>query len=404
MVNRRQRTSIGRLVCAACCGVGIAACFGIVLLLGWAGCRSDSPDLGRGVRYRYISDAEGPLSIHVLEIRRDQRDVVLTASFGEAIKGKETVPDMVAGMEPSRGSPLAAVNGDYFEFKREPRFFGAVEGLCIVDGALQTGPAGAAFCIDRDGQPSIRKVRARFTITWPDGSSTPFGLNCSTADFKSEVHASPIVLFTPDFGRSTCTTAGLELVLGPAQRDVWLPLRAGQTYTARIDKVVQTGNTEIPSDGMVLSISSKAAGKTPAVQAGDTLVLNTAFDRDMADVVTAIAGGPPLIADGEILRKGPINPERRAPRTAVGFNATSIYLAVVDGRQKTLSIGMDHRELAEFMQSLGCTDALNLDGGGSSTFWLAGRVLNSPSDGRLRPVGNCLILMRQQPAGTRTEQ
>jgi exopolysaccharide biosynthesis protein len=60
-----------------------------------------------------------------------------------------------------------------------------------------------------------------------------------------------------------------------------------------------------------------------------------------------------------------------------------------------MAAGMSHHELAGLMQRLGCTDALNLDGGGSSTLWYEGRVMNQPSDGAPRSVGNALVLMRR---------
>jgi len=67
----------------------------------------------------------------------------------------------------------------------------------------------------------------------------------------------------------------------------------------------------------------------------------------------------------------------------------------VDGRQPGTAVGMSHHELAEFMMRLGCTDALNMDGGGSSTLWYDGKVINQPSDGVPRAVGNALVLIRR---------
>jgi exopolysaccharide biosynthesis protein len=53
-------------------------------------------------------------------------------------------------------------------------------------------------------------------------------------------------------------------------------------------------------------------------------------------------------------------------------------------------------ELADFMHKLGCTEAMNLDGGGSTTFWLNGKVMNSPSDGHERHIANGLILVKKK--------
>ena len=86
----------------------------------------------------------------------------------------------------------------------------------------------------------------------------------------------------------------------------------------------------------------------------------------------------------------------RHPRTAVGWNDQVIYLAQVDGRQKDWSVGMTADELAEYLLKLGCTEAINLDGGGSSCLWFAGLIRNHPCDGFERSVANSLIVFDQR--------
>nr|WP_285719375.1 phosphodiester glycosidase family protein [Pelosinus sp. IPA-1] len=68
-----------------------------------------------------------------------------------------------------------------------------------------------------------------------------------------------------------------------------------------------------------------------------------------------------------------------------------ILLVVVDGRQEH-SIGMTLLELALLMQEFGAVDAMNLDGGGSSEMVIKGKIINKPSDGRERYVGDALII------------
>ncbi|MBI2743813.1 MAG: phosphodiester glycosidase family protein [Chlamydiales bacterium] len=123
-----------------------------------------------------------------------------------------------------------------------------------------------------------------------------------------------------------------------------------------------------------------------------------------------IGGTPLLIDDGHTITD--FSPERtrpsflteRHPRTAVGIKEDGHWLfVVVDGRQPTRSIGMTMGELANFMADLGATHALNLDGGGSSTFYLDGNVLNTPSsssednkqEGSQRPVSDALLIFTQ---------
>ena len=112
-----------------------------------------------------------------------------------------------------------------------------------------------------------------------------------------------------------------------------------------------------------------------------------------------IAGSDLLLQNGEIAldnaTKFAIN---RHPRTAVGLSdgGKTLVLVVVDGRDSQSALGMTLIELADLMRGLGCTDALNLDGGGSSEMLLRDtqtrqlRVLNAPSDGRERAVANVL--------------
>ena len=92
------------------------------------------------------------------------------------------------------------------------------------------------------------------------------------------------------------------------------------------------------------------------------------------------------------------------PRTALGLqrDGCTLWLVVVDGRQPGFSEGMSCREMAEFMQRLGCWDAMNLDGGGSSCLLLDAdgtglRVMNQPSDKGTRPVPVMLGFRRAPP-------
>jgi len=105
------------------------------------------------------------------------------------------------------------------------------------------------------------------------------------------------------------------------------------------------------------------------------------------DVTDAISGGPALMKDGrnritidEEIFFGTTIPDVH-PRTAVGIGKDGeLLLLVVDGRQR-ISRGVSLTELAGIMKSFGAVDALNLDGGGSSTFILEDELLNRPTGG-----------------------
>jgi len=124
------------------------------------------------------------------------------------------------------------------------------------------------------------------------------------------------------------------------------------------------------------------------------------------DVCEGLAGFRQLLRNKKVLDApgGPIH-----PRTALGTNPDGkvLWLVVVDGRQKGFSEGVTLEELAKIMLDLGCVDAVNLDGGGSSIMMLAKgdgslAVMNSPS-GRvngqvsIRPIPVALAI-RKKPA------
>lgn len=118
-------------------------------------------------------------------------------------------------------------------------------------------------------------------------------------------------------------------------------------------------------------------------------------------IVDAIGGGPNLVSNGavnvtydqEVFFGSGVGSTNGDPRTAIGRTSNGrIILFVVDGRT-TESIGLSLQQVAETMISLGCVDAINLDGGGSSTFVVNGAVLNYPSDGAERQVASAFAIV-----------
>jgi len=128
---------------------------------------------------------------------------------------------------------------------------------------------------------------------------------------------------------------------------------------------------------------------------------------------TAIGGAPVLLKDGkiafdftttlsgkymtnyELLQTDIFSTSIRPPRTVIGSTADNkIVLFVCDGRQGTYSDGATMLELAQIMKGIGCVNALNLDGGGSTAMIAGGALLNSPSDGSQRAVPSVVALVK----------
>jgi exopolysaccharide biosynthesis protein len=122
---------------------------------------------------------------------------------------------------------------------------------------------------------------------------------------------------------------------------------------------------------------------------------------DWAAAEDAVGGAGLLILDGRELTDW--TDERftkgfdttRHPRTLIGVAGDgAIWLVTVDGRNPLVSLGMSFTELQRLSRRLGLRSALNLDGGGSTTMWVDGQVVNRPTDAQgLRPVSEAIVVV-----------
>ena len=112
-----------------------------------------------------------------------------------------------------------------------------------------------------------------------------------------------------------------------------------------------------------------------------------------------ISGGPYLVKNNEIFID--MTAEKlqaiggRNPRTAIGYTKDNdLILIAADGREGS-SIGLTLYELASLMKSLGCTNAINLDGGGSTVMYVNGRIVNHPAQTGGIALSNALVVSRK---------
>lgn len=388
MVMRHER-SCGQVPCRPALQAWLALLLLLAAPVGVPGAPTLPKPRGSGFTYQHEEVPDKPWSIHILKVDRSRRDLGFqTLSAGGTSLGLAPLTDQLKAMPQSAGQAVAAINGDFW--RESSQVNGDPMGLQIRSGELVSAPGErSCFWIDASGAPQMGVVRPQFAVTWADGSTLPFGLN-------EERTNGGAVLYTAAAGASTRTQGGRELVLERDGDGPWLPLRAGQKLPARIRALHATGDTPLAPDTLVLSLSPAAAGRLPPVARGSRLTLETATVPDLGGVTTALGGGPALVRDGKPVTFTGSQP--RHPRTALGWNDTHLFLVVVDGRQLKLSVGMSFPELAEYLLKLGCRQALNLDGGGSSTFWVHGQVMNSPCYGKERPMANALVLVRRPPA------
>jgi hypothetical protein len=385
------------------CGTIPVLCLAVFLAApGWALAQSKSLSLAAvtsDLVYTNYRVADVPWSIHVVRLARtnSQFEIHSLHAEGSAV-GLGTVSSQIRLLDPALGTPVAAVNGDFYQ--RGGAYAGNPRGMQVVDGEVYCAPdGGVVFWIDGAGQPELENVVARFRVTWPNGTATALGLN-------EPRRPNAAVLYTPAIGPSTLTAGGRELVLEKQGDGPWLPLRMEETYQATVREIRERGNSPVPPDALVLSLGAVLARSFPNLTTGAVLKISTASIPSMAGAITAISGGPVLLQDGKRVRVRTVDSDsyifnsmsERHPRTAFGWNSKYFFLVEVDGRQWNLSAGMTLDELSNFMGRLGCEDALNLDGGGSATFWYNGRVRNRPCDGHERNVANSLVIVKKKAA------
>jgi peptidoglycan hydrolase-like protein with peptidoglycan-binding domain len=360
-----------------------------------------------GLTYREFTGS-GPIVGRVLEADLTEPTLHPTYLYPGRIAAKARLTNLTR-----RAGAVAGVNGDFFDI-------GATEaplGVGLDDGVLRNARAAgwnraATFFAGSTG------MRARLTRVFLDGTiRLPGGTRLKATNLNSPRMATDGVgIYTPAWG----TEDRSQVVDGvTVQRDRVLTAEAGESV--RLQRVPQshapapTVEVEL-THGVVTRVSSTPGG---AVAAGTTAVLGVGAgaealaDLRVGDAVdvnyrpasavdanVAITGNLVLLRDGVVV--APDNP--RHPRTAIGFSAdgTRVWLVTVDGRSDA-SVGMTYVELANLMKSLGADDALNLDGGGSTTMVAqmpgddAPSVRNAPSDGVQRPVPNGLGFVTAAP-------
>jgi hypothetical protein len=363
-----------------------------VALLGLQGAEPATND----VTYTLDRRTDVPLAISVVRVPRRSNFEIQSIHSGNAVIGLSPLSLMVNQADKSLGNPIAAINGDFYQ--RGGAFAGLPRGLQVLKGELLSPPSGGpTFWIDANDEPHLATISPSFQVTWPSGAVTPLGVNTGRRYRDA-------VLYTPSWGFSTRAAGGRELVLESTDGSQLLPLPPGRFMKARVREVRETGNTRLTTNTAVLSLGTTLASSVPRLAPGTEITLSTATFPSLKGVKAAISGGPILVKDGKGLRSFSTDDDsyetgtmdERHPRSAIGWNKDYFFLVEVDGRRRGWSIGVTLKELSSYLVRLGCTDAMNLDGGGSASLWYKGRIQSRPCDGYERPVANSIVVFQKR--------
>ena len=369
------------------------------------------PDLAPGLHlYRYDWDVETCV-LYVAEMSRHELTLHFEVALANAqVLGKETVRSM-ANRRTQRGDRrvLVAVNGGFGVLGDMRGYGGVLESLHVQDGELITQPTDTEACFGVTESGEFLSTPVEMKASLQIGEHT-LPLGCIN---QRRLDGCQVTLYTPRLGESTHTNRrrGSEVIIGGLP----LPLTPNYAHPYRVEGISRDGNSPIPRDGAVLWMSTRL--KNPSVSefnagASGTLTL-TLSPPEWNRVQHAIGGRLRLLKDGKINEtlvemhhaEKRHTPGKRAsvlnlshePRTALGYNADTLFLIVADGRQPKYSTGLTLYELASILSDLGATEAINLDGGSSSTFVVNDAVINKPSGQREREVLNAVFITADVP-------
>ena len=352
-------------------------------------------DLSRGLPagvkvYKYQSDDRRAI-FYVGEIdRRYFPTIQFKTSIARGrVLGRATVRDMIRSATKNGKNVLMAVNASFG--KLDGSYAGIVHNLHIQNSMVVSPPNRySCFGVTESGEFLMEDVKMKISMKIAGRELRVYGLNDERRSYRS------VMLYTPKFGGSTRTPDGYEIVISAP-----VPLTPKYNGKFTVREVRDSGNAPIPRDGFVLSAgrNSEAARIFSQLKVGDQGELTSLFSPEKwNDVVQAIGGNSRLVRRGKPVVDGHRghNWRKDDPRTALGYNNEKLFLMVIDGRQGGYSIGMTYNDIAEAMIELGATEAINLDGGSSSTFIVQDQVINRPSGGKERHVLNAVFITSEE--------
>ncbi|GII55216.1 hypothetical protein Pth03_36050 [Planotetraspora thailandica] len=327
---------------------------------------------------------DGPWTVRVLMIDPRAFKGSVRASLGAGVAQRETVSAMAAA-----DKAIAAVNGGFFDIHTLREFSGDPTGISVVNGKLLSEAVpGRTGLVMVGRQARVTELSTSVTATADNGAAQAVG------GLNRLPRTGELVMYTKELGRSTPADHGVEAVLDAS--GAVLKVRNAGGRVAR-------GTRVLHGVGAAAAWLDEHAAKGRTIDVTTEVTdLRTHRAIPLTPDTSIIGGAIGLVRDGETsitaARDGMANNNmivRRHPRTLAGVTVSGVLiLAVVDGRAPGTAVGASFYESAELMRWLGARDAMNLDGGGSSTMVIGRKVVNRPSDGTERGVGDALLVVR----------
>ncbi|WP_166975194.1 phosphodiester glycosidase family protein [Brevibacterium atlanticum] len=302
-----------------------------------------------------------------------------------------TTSEIMAG-GPDGKKAVAAVNGTFFDINQSwaPIYTSvSKEGMRV--GSKEPKPA---LTLD-DKKAAVSMLSAAGTLTHGGEETDLGGLN------NPELSPDSIGVYNEAWGEHTLDRP----VGGPDDlaAEIARVTVVDGTVTAASGMVDEAGDPEIPTDGQVLLGRDAGAKTLSELEVGDEVDVEIGPGED---IDLGIAGSHQILTGGAVpdLPAGDLE-DTAHPRTAVGMSkdGSELFVTTIDGRSES-SGGMSLEDMGELLADIGAYNAINLDGGGSTTMLArtagtdAPVVQNDPSDGEQRTVANALVFYSDAPA------
>ncbi len=314
----------------------------------------------------------------------------------ELLKSNDGVDilDTVPNLAKTNAQTVVAVNADFFSIYKGNKGFSL--GLEIKDNTLlqshiNTTEMAGAFL--ENNELALSYLTLNQMLVAPNGEYQEIRHRNKHTSYYGD-----LLLYTSDFNGGMSPAPGGEVVEMVVENDEVVEFRRNMPSVA------------IPENGYIITVSEGSSMfLANNFKIGDKVKIDLYATPSLDNVDTAFGGGTLLLKDGEVT---PITHEVSGynPRTAIGTDKTGkiIYIVTVDGRQ-SFSKGATLPELAEIMKEIGCYDALNLDGGGSTNlvaktpFNSEIHSINSPTENRrvINAVGITTSAYTSEPASVK---
>ncbi len=363
--------------------------------------------------------AESKITYTTSDLTNEYVTIKAGVARGVAYGKPQTVKGMMDDRTSYQKHYFVGINGDFAGLESNQSI---PCGALIEDGAFVTGAGTLTgnilsnyLIIGKDGLPTIASTieynhNKAGTVTYPSGAvETELTANNGRWD-ECIIAYNKFWGYQAEKGGSTQTNQwGNEAELLPVETNTVY----GNEAEFIVNRTATAGNMKIPHPGLVLSgVGSKRTdGKLDALKAGDIVKIKFPFKADGVETSARelLGGWGVTVKEGVVQNlpsKVPSDIAAKIPRarTAVGYNAdkSKFVMAVVQEENSKGLNGMTIVEFGDILASIGCTEALNLDGGGSTVMFVENlgqrsSVQGGALGGFTRSVANGLFAVTNAP-------